>query len=244
MRSSRRRAWYGSSAALRPMGSRTSRPFVRAQGPIQAHSVIRLGKRVHASGRGAGGPKVDAKTPPVEQVAKMDSAAFFGRLAALLKDNPPTAADKPMVEKLARLGIVPGQPFDATKIGPAMAKGIERGATSGREQILAEARKPQGKMVNGWDVMGDLGRYGTNYLFRAVVALVGLGANLPEDAVYPHAKVDADGKPLTGANRYTIHFLRASSRRSRRSGRSPCTTPNNSSWTTHSTATRSATGTS
>ncbi len=150
---------------------------------------------------------LDVKTPPVEQVAKMDSVAFFGRLAALLKDNSPTAADKPMTEKLARLGIVPGQPFDATKISPAMAKGIERGATSGWEQIIAEARKPQGKMINGWDVMGDLGRYGTNYLFRAVVALVGLGANLPEDAVYPHAKVDADGKPLTGASRYTIHFL-------------------------------------
>jgi hypothetical protein len=150
--------------------------------------------------------KVDVKTPPVEQVSKMDSVAFFGRLADLLKDNPPTVADKPMTEKLARLGIVPGQPFDTTKISPAAAKGIERSATAGWEQIIAEARKPQGKMINGWDVMGDLGRYGTNYLFRAVVALVGLGANLPEDAVYPHAKVDADGKPLTGASKYTIHF--------------------------------------
>ncbi len=130
----------------------------------------------------------------------MDAATFFGRLADLLKDNPPAEADKPMVEKLARLGIAPG------RFEPRNAKALERGAAAGWQMILAEARKPQGKVVNGWDVMGNIGRYGTNYPFRAVVALVGLGANLPEDAVYPHAKVDSDGKPLTGANRYVVHF--------------------------------------
>ena len=63
-------------------------------------------------------------------------------------------------------------------------------------------------MVNGWDVMGDLGRYGTNYLFRSVVAQVGLGANLPEDAIYPRATHAAGGQPLNGANRYVIVFPR------------------------------------
>jgi len=150
--------------------------------------------------------KVDAKTPPVEQVAKLAAAAFFARLAALMKDNPPAEADKPMVEKLARIAIVPGQPFDPAKLDPVVAKGVERGAKAGWEQIVAETKKPQGKVVNGWDVMGDLGRYGTNYLFRAVVALVGLGANRPEDAIYPHATVDADGKLLNGTSRYAIQF--------------------------------------
>jgi hypothetical protein len=150
--------------------------------------------------------KVDTKTPPVEQVAKMDGVVFFKRLTSLLKDNPPTDADKPMVEKLARIGIVSGQQFDPTKLDPAVVRGLERGAKAGFERILSTAKKPQGKVVNGWDVMGNLGRYGTEYLFRGVVALVGLGANLPEDAIYPHAKVDADGKPLSGMSRYTIHF--------------------------------------
>jgi hypothetical protein len=149
---------------------------------------------------------VDAHRPPVETVTKMEAAAFFVRLAALLRDNPPAAADKPMVEKLARLGIAPGQPFDPRKLDTAVAKGLERGAVVGRETIFAELKKPQGTVANGWDVMGDLGRYGTNYLFRSVVALVGLGANLPEDAIYPHATADADGKPLNGANRYVIQF--------------------------------------
>jgi hypothetical protein len=36
--------------------------------------------------------------------------------------------------------------------------------------------------------------------------LIGLGVNLPEDAVYPASFVDGDGKPYSGANRYTLHF--------------------------------------
>ncbi len=151
-------------------------------------------------------PKVDVQTSPVETVMRMDAAAFFGRLAALLQNNPPTEADKPMVEKLARIGIAPGRPFDPPKLDTALARALQQGAVAGREMIFAETKKPQGKVANGWDVMGNLGRYGTNYLFRSVVALVGLGANLPEDAIYPRATADADGNRLTGANRYVIQF--------------------------------------
>jgi hypothetical protein len=156
-------------------------------------------------------PRVDPKTPPVVQVAKMAAKEFFARLAALTADNPPAEADRPMIEKLAKIGVVPGKPFDAGKLDPAGAKGLERGVSDARKQILAEARKPQGKTVNNWSVMIDkMGRYGTDYLFRSVIALIALGVNLPEDAVYLRATVDAEGKPLTGANRYVIHFPKGS----------------------------------
>src|SRR6266540_3869695 len=55
---------------------------------------------------------VDAKTPPLVQVQKMDAGAYFGRLARLMKDNPPAPADAPMVEKLKTLGIEAGKDFD------------------------------------------------------------------------------------------------------------------------------------
>jgi hypothetical protein len=45
-----------------------------------------------------------------------------------------------------------------------------------------------------------------HYLKRAIVTQVGLGANLPEDAIYPLNLADGTGKPLDGANAYTIHF--------------------------------------
>jgi hypothetical protein len=51
-----------------------------------------------------------------------------------------------------------------------------------------------------------MGVYGNYYLKRAIVTQLGLGANLPEDAIYPLNLADADGKPLDGASNYTIHF--------------------------------------
>ena len=52
----------------------------------------------------------------------------------------------------------------------------------------------------------NIGAYGTDYGLRAVVAMAGLGANLPADAVYPNARSDAAGEPLTGGQRYVLHF--------------------------------------
>jgi hypothetical protein len=151
-------------------------------------------------------PGIDVKTPPDEQVAKMDAATFFARLNALMKDNPPANADASAVNSYAAIGVAPGTPFDLKSLDPAVAKSVEGSVQTAQAKIMAEARKPHGKKVNGWDVMTNLGRYGTDYLFRSVIALVGLGANLPEDAIYPHATEDTDGQPLNGANRYLIHF--------------------------------------
>ncbi len=54
-----------------------------------------------------------------------------------------------------------------------------------------------------------MGNFGTDDELRAVVAVLGLGANIPQDAVYPTVIVDADGKPLNGANRYVLHLDKA-----------------------------------
>ena len=152
---------------------------------------------------------VDPKTPSAVLVAKMDAATFFARLNTLMKDNPPAAADADAMMRFAAIGVVPGRPFDPAKLGPAVAKGAERGASAGREKIDTEAKKPMGKGINGWSVMIDrMGRFGTDYLFRAVIARIGLGSNLPEDAVYPITRVDAEGKALTGAHRYVIRFAK------------------------------------
>jgi hypothetical protein len=63
------------------------------------------------------------------------------------------------------------------------------------------------RVVDGWQMNTEtMGVYGNHYLKRAIVAMVGLGANQPEDAVYPLAVSDADGKPLTGDRNYVLHF--------------------------------------
>jgi hypothetical protein len=151
-------------------------------------------------------PDIDIKTPPVEQVAKMSVATFFSTLAALMKSNPPPAADAPAFAKLAKIGIVVGQDFDMSKLDPAVSKGLE-GAVQRAIEKLQAAAKETGAPINGWRIPPMIvGNYGTDYGARAVIALFGLGANLPADAIYPTAYVDGDGKPLDGANRYVLHF--------------------------------------
>ena len=61
-------------------------------------------------------PSIDMKTAVREQVNRMDAVAYFTLLCELMKTNPPTAADAPQLAKFARIGIVPGQDFDASKL--------------------------------------------------------------------------------------------------------------------------------
>ncbi len=109
---------------------------------------------------------VDMKTPVREQVNAMDAGAYFKTFALLLKENPPAAADAPMVAKLAKIGIVPGQDFDPGKLDPAVAKGLERVPKAAQEKILAEYKKIA-VPVNGWVYSTKMGVYGTDYLVRA-----------------------------------------------------------------------------
>jgi hypothetical protein len=51
-----------------------------------------------------------------------------------------------------------------------------------------------------------MGVYGNAYLKRAIVAMVGIGANQPEDAIYPLNVFDADGNPMSGEHKYVMHF--------------------------------------
>jgi hypothetical protein len=181
-------------------------PAVRAiQDGYRLTPLSAFGKR-YVAPQGKVDPNVDMKTPPVEQLKKMSAAAFFDRLATLLKANPPPASEAPILEKLKTIGIVPGEKFELAKLDPATAKGLEKSVDVALEKLGAAARET-GAGVNGWRIPPKLlGNFGSDYGLRAAVALIGLGANLPQDAVYPSAFVDADGKPLDGANRYVIHF--------------------------------------
>ncbi|MGC3968351.1 MAG: DUF1214 domain-containing protein [Pirellulales bacterium] len=137
-----------------------------------------------------------------EQVNRMTTAEYFQMLATLMQQNPPAAADAPMVEKLARIGVVPGQTFDAGKL-PASA--AERIPAAAQAAIMGHF-KSAGSDKDGWIFTTDAGVYGTHYLQRALITAIGLGANRPQDAVYPTSEVDADGRPYDGAKKYVMHF--------------------------------------
>ncbi|HKD82891.1 MAG TPA: DUF1254 domain-containing protein [Candidatus Angelobacter sp.] len=165
-----------------------------------------FGKQYTAPDNVAVSDQVDMKTPPVDQVARLDAAGFFGRLNALMKDNPPAPADAEALKRFALIGVAPGRTLNLRGMDPAVAKQVTEGVAAAQARIIAEVRKPHGDVRNGWEFMGDVGRYGTNYLWRAVVAFVALGANLPEDAVYPRATRDSEGQALNGSRRYEVRF--------------------------------------
>lgn len=147
-------------------------------------------------------PSVDMKTPVRDQVHKLDAVAYFTLLAKLMKDNPPSKADAPMLEKLAKIGIAPGNDFDPSKLPADVAKSIPETA----QKLILGHFKDGGTYADGWTFTTRAGTYGTDYLQRAFVTAIGLGANRPQDAVYPTSDVDAEGQPYSGANKYVMHF--------------------------------------
>jgi hypothetical protein len=151
-------------------------------------------------------PTVDMKTPPLVQVNSMPAASYFAYAAELMKVSPPHITDEPIVAQMRLIGIEPGKSFDFEMLDPATQRALEKAAADGLKMMNATAPK-MAKIVNGWQMNTDtMGVYGDYYLKRAIIAMTGLGANLPEDAIYPAIVADADGKRLVGDNSYLLHF--------------------------------------
>jgi len=151
-------------------------------------------------------PTVDMKTPPKTQVDSMAAGAYFAYAAELLKLNPPHITDEPIIAQMKSIGIEPGKSFNLDKLDPAVRKGLES-APEDAQKLMAWKVPTLARVANGWSMNTDtMGVYGNYYLKRALVTQFGLGANLPEDAIYPLNLADETGKPLDGANQYTIHF--------------------------------------
>jgi hypothetical protein len=148
-------------------------------------------------------PSVDTKTEPLRQVNGMPPVEYFRYGAELMKQNPPHPTDWSIIARMKRIGLEPGKSFDASKIS---ADTLAQGAAAGLN--LMQTKAPSiARVTNGWQMNTDtMGVYGNYYLKRAIVAMAGLGANQPEDAIYPLNVADADGKPVMAESNYVLHF--------------------------------------
>ncbi len=148
----------------------------------------------------------DVTTEPLKTVNGMTAVDFLRYAADLLMVNPPHPTDFSQLARIALLGIEPGKPFDAGRFSADEQAELEAGKNDALAAMLSSLAT-LGDSVNGWTIMtSNIGVYGNAYFQRAVVTLIGLGANPPEDAVYPLLAADADGDPMTGDNHYVIHF--------------------------------------
>jgi hypothetical protein len=151
-------------------------------------------------------PTVDMKTPPKVQVDTMPAGKYFAYAAELLKLHPPHLTDQPIVARLKRAGFEAGKSFDLDQADPAVKAAFEA-APESAQKLMQWKLPTMARVANGWSMNTDtMGVYGNYYLKRAMVAQQGLGANVPEDAIYPLNLADDTGKPLDGANAYAIHF--------------------------------------
>jgi hypothetical protein len=151
-------------------------------------------------------PVADDPAPPAEQVDRFDAPAFFRLAARLLADNPPRPKDRDVMERAGRLGLFTDG-ADAWMGGdPALQRAVEHGASRGRALVRARAAEAMGEVRGHWHIDYRRGRFGTDYVCRAAAARAPLGADVPEDALPALTRADADGRPLTGSQRYLLRF--------------------------------------
>ncbi|HEY6520134.1 MAG TPA: DUF1254 domain-containing protein [Roseiarcus sp.] len=150
-------------------------------------------------------PAVDTRTEPLRQINGIAPVDYFKRGAELMKLNPPHLTDWSTVARLRRIGIEPGKSFDASKV----AADVLARANAAGLKLMHDKAPTLARIANGWQMNTDtMGVYGNYYLKRAIVAMLGLGANQVDDAIYPMNVGDADGKPVTGGSKYVLHFTK------------------------------------
>jgi hypothetical protein len=128
---------------------------------------------------------------------------IYDEIGLAMHGNPLNPPDPALVTKLASIGIGPGM-TPSTQANDTIKQALQTGITEG-EKLIAAKVPNLGTEVNGWRV-SPAGLYGLDYLFRAAVTKLGLGANIAQEALYPPAFTDSEGKPLSGNSSYVIHF--------------------------------------
>lgn len=150
-------------------------------------------------------PDLDTSAPP-DQLDRMDAATFFETFAQVMKINQPHANDYPMLDRLARIGILPGEDFTFADASPDVQAALEAAAGQALP-LIKPLFVSSGTQANGWSTnLTAVGTYGTDYLHRAGVAYGGWGANAADDAIYPSVATDQEGNALTSDRRYILHF--------------------------------------
>jgi len=146
---------------------------------------------------------VDVKTEPLKLVNEMPAVDYFKYGAELMKLHPPHRTDWSVIARMKRIGLEPGKSLDAGKVSAdVLANGASAGLKYMQEKVPTLA-----PVANGWQMnTNTMGVYGNYYVKRAIIAMIGLGANQPEDAIYPLNVGDVDGKPVMAENKHILHF--------------------------------------
>jgi hypothetical protein len=131
------------------------------------------------------------------------AAAFFTNLCRGLVDQAVPAADAGLAAWFARAGLVPSAQFDFAHLPEGTQAGLTQGLVEAAGWIETASRSRRAKP---WATNFNIGRYGSEYLVRALTAYKGLGALAGEEAIYAMCDFDAERQPLDGRQRYVMRF--------------------------------------
>lgn len=151
-------------------------------------------------------PNVDMTTPALDIVNGMSGEEFFTLGSKLLKSTPSHLTDWSQLARMKKIGVSHDGPFDSSVLSQEVRDALNEGAKDGLK-MMYEKLPTLAIVANGWSMnTNTMGVYGNYYLKRAIVSMVGLGANQPEDAVYPLALADHKGDKFSGDREYILHF--------------------------------------
>jgi hypothetical protein len=150
-------------------------------------------------------PAIDFIKPltPEEQ---RTSLAFFNILNFVLQFCPTHPSERELMGRFAKIGVGAGRTFDAGKLSPEMRAAIEAGMADAWAEHANLQKRIDAKEVTSGDTFGTREFLKNNYLYRMGAAVLGIYGNSKQEAMYPIYSVDADGKKLNGANRYSVRF--------------------------------------
>ncbi|WP_209121192.1 DUF1254 domain-containing protein [Alkalihalobacillus sp. BA299] len=129
---------------------------------------------------------------------------FLEMLGNVLREWVITNDDeRKLVESFQKIGLTQESGFDPNSLSQETKDEIISGLTDGKKTV-GDKSLNLGTNVNGWTINYNGPRFGTDYLLRAAVCKDQRHVTLPEEALYPLARVDADGNQLNGSEKYLI----------------------------------------
>ena len=142
-------------------------------------------------------------------VATMSINEFFARMNNLLVGNPPTADDAEAMAKFRKIGVGIDVlvPFNEMEFSPEVMDALNKIPSKTLATLEKLSNQPSDS-ATGWSGLTSptMGNFGTEYFQRAMIAYIGLGANLIEDAVYYKTLIDENRNSLDGSKKYIMTF--------------------------------------
>ena len=155
---------------------------------------------------------------PVNHVLQMTPQEFFQKANQLMLENPPAEVDHEIMALMASINVGPGKTFDARILGKTGEDQWKNMIGNLGSKLTQESQEFSVKM-GPWKYLGKpISEFGTEYTYRALVALGGLGANPVNAAIYTRVDKDESGSGLNGSQSYTIHFEKDSLPKTRENG--------------------------